>query len=96
MFGARPVRADIDPFNRTVAIRQSKTAAGERIIPMTAEAFDVLTRLRGRVEMFGPVEPLHYIFAGLKVNGRGERHGAVSQSRPDCLSCASMTFDITR
>jgi integrase len=75
--------ADIDFFNRTITIRKSKTAAGERIIPMTAEAFAVLTRLHRRAEMFGPVELLHYIFAGLKVNGRIDRdHMNVSEFDP--------------
>jgi integrase len=50
---------------------------------MTAEAFDVLTRLHRRAEMFGPVEPLHYVFAGLKVNGRIDRdHMNVSEFDP--------------
>jgi integrase len=50
---------------------------------MTAEAFDVLSRLHKRAEMFGPVEPLHYVFAGLKVNGRIDRdHMNVSEFDP--------------
>jgi integrase len=75
--------ADIDFFNRTIAIRKSKTDAGERVIPMTAEAFDSLKRLHKRAETFGPVEPHHYVFAGLKVNGRIDRdHMHISEFDP--------------
>jgi integrase len=65
--------ADVDFFNRTATVRKSKTVAGERIIPMTAETFDVLTRLHRRAELFGPVGPSHYVFCGLRVNGRIDR-----------------------
>jgi integrase len=66
--------ADIDFFGRTIAIRKSKTDAGERVIPMTAEAFDTLKRLHRRAETFGPVKPHHYVFAGFKVSGRIDRN----------------------
>ncbi len=65
--------ADIDFFNHTITIGKSKTAAGERIIPMTDEAFNVLTRLLRRAEIFGPVDASHYVFAGFRINGRIDR-----------------------
>jgi len=55
--------SDIDLFGRTLTIRKSKTAAGERAIPLTDVAASALARLRRRAEAFGTVEPLHYVFA---------------------------------
>jgi integrase len=54
---------DVDMFARTLAIRKSKTAAGERLVPLTDVAISALARLRGRAEGFGTVEPTHYVFA---------------------------------
>ncbi len=55
--------SDIDLFQRTITIRKTKTAAGERMIPLTSVAASALARLRTRAESFGPVEPSHYVFA---------------------------------
>lgn len=55
--------SDIDLFSRTITIRKTKTAAGERVIPLTGVAASALARLRTRAESFGKVEPSHYVFA---------------------------------
>jgi integrase len=55
---------DINLIDRLLTVRKSKTPAGERVIPLTQEAYDALLRFRKRAEMFGPVEPTHYVFAG--------------------------------
>ena len=55
--------SDVDLFARTLTIRTSKTAAGERIVPLTDVATSALARLRRRAESFGPVLPSHCIFA---------------------------------
>jgi integrase len=55
--------ADVDLFARTLTVRKSKTAAGERTAPLTDVACSALARLRTRAESFGPVEPSHYVFA---------------------------------
>jgi integrase len=55
--------SDVDLFGRTMAIRKSKTIAGERMIPLTDEAHTAFAKLRIRAESFGPVEPDHYVFA---------------------------------
>jgi integrase len=55
--------SDVDLFSRTLTIRKSKTAAGERRIPLTDVACSALARLRTRAESFGPVESAHYVFA---------------------------------
>ncbi len=54
---------DVDLFARTLTIRKSKTAAGERVVPLTDVATSALARLRRRAEGFGAVEQSHYIFA---------------------------------
>ncbi|MGP0021304.1 MAG: tyrosine-type recombinase/integrase [Candidatus Sulfotelmatobacter sp.] len=55
--------SDVDLFARTLTIRRSKTAAGERAIPLTDVAVSALGRLRLRAEGFGTVEPSHFVFA---------------------------------
>lgn len=55
--------SDVNLFAKTMTIRKSKTAAGERIVPLTDVAASALGRLRRRAEGFGPVEPSHYVFA---------------------------------
>lgn len=55
--------ADVDLFGRMLTIRKSKTAAGERVVPLTDVAASALGRLRQRAEAFGMVEPRHYVFA---------------------------------
>ena len=47
----------------TLSIRKSKTAAGERVVPLTDVSVSALARLRRRAEAFGAVEPSHYVFA---------------------------------
>jgi len=55
--------SDVDLFARSLTIRTSKTAAGERVVPLTDVAVSALARLRRRAESFGPAKPSHYIFA---------------------------------
>ena len=54
---------DANLFARTLTIRKSKTAAGERVVPLTDVAISALAKLRRRAEGFGTVEPSHYVFA---------------------------------
>jgi hypothetical protein len=57
-------RQDIDlTGDPPLTIQKSKTAAGERVIPLTSEAFEAFIELRVRAEMFGPAHPEHYVFA---------------------------------
>lgn len=55
--------SDVDLFNHTLTIHKSKTAAGERMIPLTDVACSALAKLRMRAESFGEVKPEHFIFA---------------------------------
>jgi len=56
---------DVDLFGKTLTIRKSKTAAGERLIPLTDVAVSAFARLRSRAERIGPVESWHYVFAAI-------------------------------
>jgi integrase len=47
----------------TLTIQKSKTQAGERQIPLTAEAFEAFVKLQTRAELFGNVLPEHFVFA---------------------------------
>lgn len=62
--------SDINLPSRSLTIRKSKTEAGGRVIPLTQDAYNVLVQLRARAEMFGQVEPSHFVFAGFRVTGR--------------------------
>jgi len=61
---------DLNPSERTLTIHKGKTRASERVIPLNEEAYDAILRLYERAQMFGPVEPSHYIFATFKPVGR--------------------------
>lgn len=53
---------DLDPTNRLVAVRHSKTDAGVRIIPLNDEAWSSIAALKKRADKMGTNEPEHYIF----------------------------------
>jgi integrase len=55
--------SDVDLFAKTLTIRKSKTAAGERVVPLTDVAVSALGRLRRRAEGFGSVQSSHFVFA---------------------------------
>ena len=79
--------SDVDVFAKTLAIRKSKTAAGERAVPLTDVAASALARLRRRAEGFGKVEPTHYLFAAFvpkfTFSGKKVIHYKSHALRPD-------------
>jgi integrase len=68
---------DIYLLDGTLTIPKSKTEAGERMIPLTNDAFEVIVKLRARAELFGPVESSHFVFAGFKATGRFDGNNLV-------------------
>lgn len=72
---------DVDLFGKTLTIRKSKTAAGERVVPLTDVAISALGRLRRRAEGFGNVEASDYVFAAFtpkfKLNGKRLLDGVI-------------------
>ncbi len=80
---------DVDLVNGTLTVPKSKTEAGERVLPLTAEAHETLVMLRSRAETFGPVEPSHFVFASFRIVGQfdgknivGRREACFDPTRP--------------
>lgn len=65
---ARPVELrrlrwdDLDPVNRLIVVRRSKTEAGIRVIPLNDEAWSAMATLKNRADDEGAYAPEHYIF----------------------------------
>jgi integrase len=53
---------DIDLIERTLTVRKSKTDAGERMLPLNTDAWDVVIALYRRSQAFGVTQPSHYVF----------------------------------
>ncbi len=53
---------DVDMIGRSLAVRKSKTEAGERVIPLNADAWAVILELYRRSEALGAIEPSHFPF----------------------------------
>jgi integrase len=53
---------DIDLMEKALTIRKSKTEAGERVIPLNADAWNTILLLYRRAQGFGEVRPEHYVF----------------------------------
>lgn len=53
---------DLDPFNRLVVIRRSRTETGARVIPLNDEALASFVALKKRADAMGTYAPDHYIF----------------------------------
>ena len=53
---------DIDLMEKALTIRKSKTEAGERVIPLNADAWNTVLSLYRRAQGLGEVRPEHYVF----------------------------------
>jgi integrase len=53
---------DVSLTDHVLTIKQSKTAAGERVIPLNADAMEAVMELRDRATAFGGNEPDHFVF----------------------------------
>ncbi len=58
----RLVWGDVDPFNRLVTVRRSKSEAGSRIIPLNEEGWAALAAKKQRADALGIYAPQHYVF----------------------------------
>jgi integrase len=63
---------DVDFFASTIAIRKSKTQAGQRMIPLNADALDAIKALYHRASAIGETHPDHFVFAASE-NGTFDR-----------------------
>ena len=53
---------DIDMLGRSLVIKKSKTDAGERLIPLNADAWAVILDLYSRSKKLASFEPSHFLF----------------------------------
>jgi integrase len=53
--------SDLDPVNRLVSVRRSKTDAGTRVIPVNEEAWSAICALKERADALGTDQLEHYI-----------------------------------
>ena len=53
---------DVNLAEQILTVQQSKTAAGERVIPLNTEAMAAVLELWERAETFGGNEPNHFVF----------------------------------
>jgi len=54
--------SDLDPFNRLVTVRRSKTEAGARVIPLNDLAWSAFAAMKKRDDSLGTYAAEHYIF----------------------------------
>jgi integrase len=54
--------SDLDPVNRIITVRYSKTEAGTRVIPLNDEAWSAMAALKQRADVLGTYAPEWYIF----------------------------------
>ena len=57
---------DIDFMGKTLTIRKSKTEAGERVIPLNADAWNAILSLYRRARGLGEVQRDHFLFFACK------------------------------
>jgi len=53
---------DLDPVNRLVTVRRSKTEVGTRVIPLNDEAWAAIAALKQRADALGTYAPENYVF----------------------------------
>jgi integrase len=66
---------DVNLIDAAMTIRQSKTEAGERVIPLNREAKGALVALYRRAKRIGSIEGDHYVFFACE-------HGHVDPLKP--------------
>jgi integrase len=54
--------SDLDPVNRLLTVRKSKSDAGSRIIPLNDEAWSAIVALKTRADASGSYAPEYYVF----------------------------------
>ena len=60
---------DVNLLDRTLMVWRGKTTAGERVIPLNADAMAAILELYHRAQAVGGTEPDHYVFPACE-NGR--------------------------
>ena len=66
---------DVNLVNRSLTVRRSKTEAGQRIIPLNADAFAAVLECRERIKAFYGVQPQPDWYVFPSGEGQGPRTG---------------------
>ena len=66
---------DVDMMGRAVTIKRSKTEAGERVIPLNADAWEVILALYRQSQALGGFEPGHFLFPAIKSDRKAQQQG---------------------
>lgn len=66
---------DVNLVNRSLTVRRSKTEAGQRIIPLNADAFAAVLECRERIKAFFGVQPQPDWYVFPSGEGQGPRTG---------------------
>jgi integrase len=57
---------DVDMMGRALTVRRSKTEAGERVIPLNTDAWEVILALYRRAQALSGFEPVHFLFPAVR------------------------------
>ena len=65
--------SDVDMIGRALTVKRSKTEAGERVIPLNADAWEAILALYRRSQELGGFEPSHFLFPAIKPDPKGRK-----------------------
>jgi integrase len=74
---------DVDMIGRALTVRRSKTEAGERVIPLNADAWEVILALYKRSQKLAGFEPGHFLFPAIKPDHAAKQEGAKAMEKID-------------
>jgi integrase len=74
---------DVDMIGRALTVRLSKTEAGERVIPLNADAWEVILALYKRSRKLGGFEPGHFLFPAIKPDHAAKQEGTKAKEKID-------------
>lgn len=72
---------DVDMIGRMLTVRRSKTEAGERVIPLNADAWEVILALYRQAQGLRNPEPGHYLFPAVRAARYGEQQDSKQQGK---------------
>ena len=74
---------DVDMMGRALAVKRSKTEAGERVIPLNADAWEVILALYRQAQTLGGYEPPRYLFPAIKPDLKSKAQGKETKGKID-------------
>ena len=73
--------SDVDMVGRALTVKRSKTEAGERVIPLNADAWEVILALYRRSQELRGFEPSHFLFPAIKPDPKPKKQGDNQQGK---------------